>query len=250
MKSAKRAIITGASSGIGLATAIRLAQSGWELILLGRDREKLQEIRTNLSPYTIVETVVVDLNIPNEIDLFLNRFLTAEKPVSLLINCAGIGFSKAFENIALDEWNKTFSTNVTAPFLLSRGIVRHWSGNEQKGMIIHIGSIFSLMACSGYAPYIASKHALNGLAKAMLKELRRKGHEVHILYPGSVKTDFHRRGGMIRDPRFQLAADDVAAYIAAIANHNQLHTLFPVWLTLKRIQYFVFGHPHLEDEKE
>lgn len=248
MENRRTAIITGATSGIGLATARLLSKDSWNLMLIGRNLQRLQSIQNELQPNSNIFIYVIDLLKSEEIHTFGRELSHFPLEISLLINCAGIGKEDAVENYTVSEWNDTFSTNVTAPFLLSQIVIQHWKKRHKKGMIINVGSIFSIMAASGYAAYVASKHALNGLTKALQKELKNENIEVYILYPGSVKTDFHRRGGMIRNPRFQLTAHDVARYIATIARRSAAQYFFPALLTYKRVKYILFGHPYDDSE--
>src|SRR4051794_39284873 len=115
--SGRRAVVTGAAQGIGKAVAIRLAADGERLVLVDRRADRLEETASELrAGGTKVETIECDLSTAENV-LGLAEELERE-PVDALVNVAGIGLMSQFSELSLEQWNRTFSINVTAPFLL------------------------------------------------------------------------------------------------------------------------------------
>jgi NAD(P)-dependent dehydrogenase (short-subunit alcohol dehydrogenase family) len=164
----KIAIVTGAGSGIGRATAIALNKEGWTTVLAGRKQEQLIETakacdnsRTRIIPTDIIEQQSV-------IKLF-SQALKAYGRLDLLFNNAGVSPpSKLFEELTLDEWQTVINTNLTGAFLCAQEAVKIMKQQTPiGGRIINNGSLAAHVPRPNSAPYAASKHGITGLTKSI-----------------------------------------------------------------------------------
>lgn len=186
----KSALVTGASSGIGLATAVRLADEGCHLKLVARRSERLHELKQSLSelyPDVRIELYPIDLTNETSIET-LNKSHAFE--VDILINNAGLarGFASVVDSTQ-DDWNQMFSTNTHAAFLISQHAARYMM-SKQQGDIIAISSIAAHDAYENGAVYCATKHALRAFHQALRLESLKKNVRVMMISPGMVETEF------------------------------------------------------------
>jgi len=169
----RTAIVTGASRGIGLAIARALRREGVRLTLLSRSKPSVtgKFIRCDLSDMTAVTQAL--------------RYLGT---CDFLINNAGTFHEQPVPDLALDDWERVFRVNVTAPFLITRAVLPGMIKRKQ-GRIINIASTASLQGYLHQSAYVASKHALLGFARALAIEAKPHGIHVYNLCPGGVDTD-------------------------------------------------------------
>ncbi len=176
-------VITGASRGIGRAIAIKLACEGCKIFLHGRDKKMLQETSEKISDCG-TELILSDLSNPEGVNTILKA--VGETKISVLVNNAGLAVVKPFEELTLDDWNLTFNVNVTAPFLLCKGLVKNMS---EGSSIVNILSIASKNVFTEWSSYCMSKYAFDGFAKTIREELRERKIRVINIYPGPTDTD-------------------------------------------------------------
>ncbi len=181
----KRIVITGASRGIGRAVAVRFARDGAKLLLQGRDESLLEESRKEVKDAGgSADTVIAELS---RADAFETIYDAAGKErLDVLVNNAGLTCVKPFEQIGLDEWQRIFAVNVTAPFLLTKKLI-HYMG--EGSAIVNILSIASRSGFPNWSAYCMSKFALDGWAKSIREELRERGIRVINIYPAATDTD-------------------------------------------------------------
>lgn len=207
MTKIKTAIITGASSGIGEATAKLFAKGGWKLVLTARRKEKLEELCAQFkndfgSKVFILQQDVREAN-SGEI---LAKFLQDNniKP-NLLINNAGLAVgTNPIQQGIVDDWERMIDTNLKGLLYISRAISSLMI-TQGFGHIINIGSIAGKEAYPGGNVYCATKHAIEGLTKAMRIDLLPHGIRVGQLAPGAVETEF----SLVRFKGDQAKADKV-----------------------------------------
>lgn len=186
----KRALITGASSGIGKAMALSLANRGCELFLVARRKDKLKEVQTEIQnkyPDVKVHLLVGDVN-----DLALSAEIIAvtNKKVDILINNAGLalGREKA-QDSDFEDWEKMITTNITANFRMVH-LVLPWMLEAGGGDIINLCSVAGHYTYSGGAVYCATKHAVNAFTRVVREETCGKNIRVMQISPGMVDTEF------------------------------------------------------------
>lgn len=181
----ERYLITGASRGIGRAIAERLAAEGRHLLLHGRDRASLAETASAVKAKGAEASLLVyDLSVPVELEALIRG--ASHEPLTALINNAGGGIAKPFDEMTLAEWNRMFTVNVTAPFRLMQGVTPLMLAGAS---IVNLISISGKTAFPGWSGYTAAKFALDGFTKSIREELRPRGIRVINIYPAATDTD-------------------------------------------------------------
>lgn len=188
-----RALITGASSGIGRDMAKYLSSLGYELILVSRDEEKLKEVQKQLK--TTSEVIPMDLSISqNCINLYEQ---VKNKDIDLLINNAGFGLFGEFSEIDLEKEIHLINTNITALHILTKLFLKDMI-KKDKGHILNVSSVASFAPGPLMSSYYASKSYVTRLSRGIAKELEKKKSKVKIsiLCPGPVNTNFNKTAGV------------------------------------------------------
>ena len=186
----KRALVTGATQGIGLAIANELASSGCSVIIHGINEEDLgAAIAKQVSERAQVETAYIkaDLTATADASALIAKAEATLGPLDILVNNAGIQFTSPIEYFPLEKWNAILSLNLTAAFLLMQSVVpsmrhRGW------GRIINIASVHGLVGSPNKSAYVAAKHGLVGLSKAIALETAAQGITVNCICPGFTDT--------------------------------------------------------------
>jgi NADP-dependent 3-hydroxy acid dehydrogenase YdfG len=184
----KTALITGASSGIGLACAELLAAAGYDLILTARRQERLDEIKQRLSASHAVSVQTLQLDVRDKAQVG-EAFEKLEAP-DVLINNAGLALGLShFYAGDTDQWDTMIDTNVKGLLYVSRAIAEKMIARG-SGHIVNIGSIAGKEVYENGNVYCASKHAVDALTRGMRIELAGKGVKVTGIHPGAVETEF------------------------------------------------------------
>lgn len=186
------AFITGATSGIGKATAEIFAKNNIKLVLCGRRTERLKKLQTRLSKLTEVTTLQFDVSKREEVEIAIKSIPEGFKKIDILINNAGNahGLSSIQEG-NLDDWDAMIDGNVKGLLYVSRAIIPQMV-ERNNGFIINIGSIAGKEVYANGNVYCASKHAINALNKAMRIDLNKHNIRVAAIHPGAVETDFSK----------------------------------------------------------
>jgi NAD(P)-dependent dehydrogenase (short-subunit alcohol dehydrogenase family) len=195
MPTLQHVIVTGASSGIGRATALRFAREGASVLLVGRAEGALAEVaaavdREGGRSATLAADVTVGDAPARIIDAALHHFgrLTA------LVNAAGIIGSGTVETTTDEQWDVMLDINTRAPFRLMRAAVPALIAS--KGSIVNVSSVTGLRSFPGVLAYCVSKAGIDQLTRCAALELAPKGVRVNAVNPGVVISNLHRRGGM------------------------------------------------------
>lgn len=184
-----KALVTGASSGIGKEIARYLAKLGYDLILVARSTEKLYQLRDELSD---VNVRVITLDLSREQDsLDLYEHLQDEK-IDFLVNNAGFGAYGKFTEVPLEREIELIHTNISAVHILTKLFLQDMV-NRNSGYILNVGSAAGFLAGPTFSSYYASKNYVVRLTQAIHEELRRDNINVgvSVLCPGPVQTDFN-----------------------------------------------------------
>lgn len=188
----KRALITGSTSGIGKEIAVRFALEGAKVIVSGRDQERgLSVIKEIESRGGRAHFIKVDLRDFNEIKTFVARVIEKLGGLDILVNNAGVLYLNYIEDLTLDEWNETFTVNLTAPFLLIKMFTPYL---RDGGVIINISSTAGVSGYPKGAAYCSSKAALLMLTKVAALELARYKIRVIAIAPGVINTPMIYQG--------------------------------------------------------
>lgn len=184
-----KALITGASSGIGKDMAIILANKGYELVIVARDEKKLEEVKNELSQITKVEIISKDLN--NEENC--KEIYKEVENVDLLINNAGFGDCGNFTKTSLEKEINMIKTNIIAYHILTKLYLIDMKA-KNEGKILNVASIAGFMPGPLMATYYATKNYVVKLSEAIREELKKEKSKVQIsiLCPGPVKTNFNK----------------------------------------------------------
>ena len=186
----KTAFITGATSGIGKATAEIFAKNNIRLILCGRRAERLKELKEELSKLTEVTTLQFDVSKRSEVETAINSIPENFKQIDILINNAGNahGLSTIQEG-SIDDWDAMLDINVKGLLYVSKAIIPQMT-ERNNGFIVNIGSIAAKDVYPNGNVYCASKHAVDALNKAMRIDLNKHNIRVSAIHPGAVETEF------------------------------------------------------------
>jgi gluconate 5-dehydrogenase len=197
----KLALITGGSRGIGCGAAQALAQSGADVILVGRNLDELERAAIELRQFAKqVHVAPYDLSQTNGIAEWFENVCAQWGTPEILVNSAGINLRGAAVDLSLEDWNAVINLNATAIFELSRNFTRRLIGEGRSGRVINIASLMTAAARPGTSPYTASKGAVGQLTKALAVEWARHGILVNAIAPGYVDTDLNK--ALVADPAF------------------------------------------------
>jgi 3-oxoacyl-[acyl-carrier protein] reductase len=182
------AVVTGASQGIGLAIARALGREGCRLAICARTREVLEAAAEGLAEAgSEVLAMPADVGSAEEVGRFAERVREEMGGADILVNNAGIGRFGAIDELSDEDLDEVLAANVRGPFLCTRAFLPEMLERED-GVIVNIASLASKNFFAGGAAYVASKHAVLGLSKCMMLDLRPRGIRVLAILPGSVDT--------------------------------------------------------------
>ncbi len=237
----KVVIITGASSGIGKATAIEFAKKGAKVVLVARRKERLEELENYIKKFN-KNCIHINADLTKKADI-INLFNIVEKKykkIDILINNAGRGLKATVCNISCDDWLSVINTNLTSVFLCTREAVKRMRKEENKGHIITISSIAGLYGAPSYAAYCASKHGVTGFKRSLKWELRKHGIKVSTIHPARVDTEFFDIYKKRPNKSQMLTPLDIADYILAIAERSIIKMIYiRIRNIFKRIYCFI-----------
>ncbi|KAL2913243.1 hypothetical protein HK105_207245 [Polyrhizophydium stewartii] len=188
-----RAVVTGGSRGIGLAAARRFAAHGVPTVLVSRSAEALEAARAQLQRELgggcpAIDIRAADVGVASDVEE-LCKELSANGPVSHLVNAAGIAPSGLLMAATDEAIQKTLATNLVGAMLMSRGLLRGMV-RQRAGSIVNVASVVGVrMGSTGQTVYAASKAGLEGFTRSLAREVGPKGVRVNTIAPGFVETD-------------------------------------------------------------
>ncbi|MDO6811654.1 SDR family NAD(P)-dependent oxidoreductase [Tenacibaculum soleae] len=184
------ALITGATSGIGKATAILFAKNNIKLIICGRRANKLSELQHELSALTKVHTLQFDVRYKEQVQQAIGNLPSEFKHIDILINNAGNAHGlNSIQEGSIDDWDAMIDGNVKGLLYVSKAIIPQMV-NRNNGFILNIGSIASKEVYPNGNVYCASKFAVDALNKGMRIDLNKHNIRVSAIHPGLVETEF------------------------------------------------------------
>lgn len=184
------ALITGATSGIGLATAEAFAAAGIDLILGGRRTDKLQQVKEELSKKVKIHTLSFDVRKSEEVFAAINSLPTEWKAIDILVNNAGNAHGlSSIQDGDVNDWDMMIDANVQGLLYVSRAVMPLMV-ERKKGHIVNMSSVAGKYTYMNGAVYCASKRAVEAISEGMRLDLTQHGIRVTNIAPGAVETDF------------------------------------------------------------
>jgi len=219
----RRALVTGASAGIGLAFAERLASDGFDLIVVARSRDRLDALAERLAQQHGVRVEVLPADLTDSLERGLVEDVIADNVLDLLVNNAGFGTMGRFAESDVDEEEKEVMLNVVALSRLTRAALPGMI-ERGRGGIINVSSLAAFQATPYNATYAATKAFVNSFTEAVFEELRDSPVVLQALCPGFTRTEFQDRAGIdvsrIPDMAWMEPAAVVDASLAALGRRE------------------------------
>lgn len=185
----RRALVTGASSGIGKATALAVAQAGINLALVSRSQEKLEKVALAANDMGVdAQIFCIDLQEVEQVKAKIQAIADQLNDIDILINNAGMGYTSNLSETSLADWQQVINVNLTSAFQCIQGILPLMR-QKQRGTIINVASIAAKQTFPGWGLYCVSKFGLLALSQTLAQEERANGIRVTSLCPGSVNTE-------------------------------------------------------------
>ncbi len=198
----KVALVTGATSGIGRATALLFAGAGARVAAVGRNREKLEELREEMGGGDVL-LISADVTAEGDARRAVAEAVERFAGLDILVNAAGHIANGTIETTTLAAWDAMLDVNLRAVFNLMQQAVPHLAA--RRGNIVNVSSVTGLRAFPGVLAYCVSKAGLDQLTRCAALELAAQGVRVNAVNPGVVVTEIHKRGGM--------SEEDYAAFL-------------------------------------
>jgi gluconate 5-dehydrogenase len=196
----RRALVTGSSQGIGFAIAQGLADHGAEVVLNGRDRDKLAAAAARLAARdSKVSAMSFDVTSPAAVADGVAAIEATMGAIDILVNNAGMQFRSPLEDFPVEQWERLLATNVSSAFYVAQAVARHMIP-RRSGKIINIASVQSELARPAIAPYTATKGAVRNLTRGMCADWAGHGLQINAIAPGYFKTPLNQ--ALVDDPEF------------------------------------------------
>ncbi|MFS8866581.1 SDR family NAD(P)-dependent oxidoreductase [Synechococcus sp. H65.1] len=202
-------LITGASEGIGRATAFTFARGGYRLALAARTAETLKQTAIELEQSFNAEVLAVptDVTQPEQVQKLVEATLERYGRIDCLINNAGICLSGPFLQTTLEHWQALLAVNFWGYLHTIRAVLPDML-KRKKGQIVNVGSIGGKMPLPQMAAYCASKYAVSGLTEALRLELQPHGIQVIAVHPGLVNSNFLKRAVFVEETGAEVSAEE------------------------------------------
>ncbi len=209
----KVVIVTGASSGIGRATALQFAKEGAKVVAVGRNEKDLRSlVRKAVSLKGSIKAHLADVTEISQIDRIVSATMDIWGKIDVLVNSAGVIKNGSIETTALDDWDKMLNINLRSVFALTQKCIPHLA--ETKGNIVNVSSVAGTRSFPNVLAYCVSKAGVDQFTRCTALELAPKGIRVNAVNPGVVITNLHKRGGM-----------DEKAYTAFVEHSRDTHPI-------------------------
>jgi len=191
----KVVIVTGASSGIGRATALLFAKNGSNVIAVGRNEKELGALREQAQGKKgSVKVHLADIRENSQVERLVNDTVQNFGQIDVLVNSAGIIMNGTIENTTLDDWDKMMDINLRSLFFMMQKCIPHLE--KTKGNVVNVSSVSGTRSFPNVLAYCVSKAGVDQLTRCSALELAPKGIRVNAVNPGVVVTNLHKRGGM------------------------------------------------------
>jgi NAD(P)-dependent dehydrogenase (short-subunit alcohol dehydrogenase family) len=199
----KTAIITGGGSGIGKAIAVAFVREGAQVVIAGRDSNKLARAAAEIGADCLA--VTANISNPNDVQKLVSAALEKFKRINILVNNAAVLLPGTAESLSEQDFDQTFHVNVRGLWLLSRAVLPHMRA-AGVGSIINIGSVLSLLGARNRVAYSASKGAVVAMTRAMALDHAPENIRVNCICPGIVETELVAKFNLDENARRQRVA--------------------------------------------
>jgi 3-oxoacyl-[acyl-carrier protein] reductase len=208
------ALVTGATAGIGRATAFALGQAGYRVGVCARTPSNLRTLLDDLATARIAAAGhPADVGVEVDVRNMVAEVTRALGPIDVLVNNAGVAVLKPFAELTLEDWDTTMATNLRSMYLVTREVLPGMR-ERKRGAVVNVSSLAGRNGFAGGSAYAASKHAVLGFSRSLMLEVRKDNVRVITICPGSVDTGLIREQGMLKpDLAKILRPEDVAATI-------------------------------------
>jgi NAD(P)-dependent dehydrogenase (short-subunit alcohol dehydrogenase family) len=188
MSTRSPAFVTGATQGIGRATAFALGRAGYRVGVCARTASKVEAIVSELRAEGIEAAgAAADVADPEQVRRSVALVVAQLGEIGVLVNNAGVLIARPFEELTLEDWDVTMATNVRSLYIVTREVLPGMR-RRRKGTIVNVASLAGRNGFAGGTAYTASKHAVLGFARSLMLEVRKEGVRVVTVCPGSVDT--------------------------------------------------------------
>ena len=244
------ALITGASQGIGKATALLFAKKGYDLIVTARTKDKLESVAEEIRSFgTQVLAIATDVSDRSAVEALVNLGIERFSQIDVLVNNAGVCMTAPMAKTTIEDWERIINVNLWGYIYTINALLPHFL-EQKQGSIINVGSFGGKVPLPNMTAYCTSKHAIVGLTETLRLELEPQGIHVSGIHPSVTNTDFMERAvfkdsdpeqmrKMLSSP-LASQPEDVAKAIWDAVKHSQaevvvgsakvptlLHRLFP-----------------------
>lgn len=245
------AFITGATSGFGKAIAYKFAAHGYDLVITGRRKDRLEELQKDICKRYNTAAYALSFDVQNrqEVTESIQSLPQKWKSISLLVNNAGLAAGRDFfDDASLDDWDTMIDTNVKGLLYVTKAVLPYMI-EQKKGHIINIGSTAGKEVYEKGNVYCASKFAVNALSQGMRIDLLKHGIKVTAIHPGAAETEFSlvrlkgdaAAAAKVYEGYQALTAEDVADttyYCASLPDHVCINDLV-ITCTVQANSYYV-----------
>ncbi|MDQ3137852.1 MAG: SDR family NAD(P)-dependent oxidoreductase [Gemmatimonadota bacterium] len=205
------ALVTGATQGIGRATALALGRAGYRVGVCARTAKAVDALVAELEQEGIEAAgAAADVGDPAQVGRAVGALTDALGEAQVAVNNAGVLIARPFEELTLEDWDRTMATNLRSLYLVTRAVLPAMR-RRREGTIVNVASLAGRNGFVGGTAYSASKHAVLGFGRSLMLEVRKHGIRVVTICPGSVDTGMLRDQPMLKsDPERILRPEDVA----------------------------------------
>ena len=239
----KKVFITGGTAGIGRATALLLADNGYHIFLIGRNSEKMEDLRKDAAKRGLTQKIrcqVLDLDNTQKLQEALPKIWTDHGPFSILINNAGIGFGSV-RAADFDSIEYLIHTNLGSYLKLSSFFSDKMVKQKIAGDIINIGSMSADIRDAESSGYVATKAGIQGFTEALRKELNPHNIRVSLIEPGAVGTDLQKQSSKeqlaLAEKMEMLQAEDISKIILFVLQQERRTSI--VEIKVKPLRQFI-----------
>lgn len=184
------AIVTGAASGIGRATALRLATEGYPIAIVDVDSEGMEDTKQRIDEVDgKAEAYTLDVTDGDAVSDGVETIAEQYGGIAVLVNNAGVGVAAPLADTTDEQWHRVMDVNVTGPFLMTRAVLPHML-QAGGGAIVNVASVAAVVGVKNRAVYTTSKHAVVGLTRAVAVDYAQDGIRVNAICPGTVATEW------------------------------------------------------------